>query len=240
MTFTIIATSKKDEQIGLGTASCGLFTGTICPIVWPSGVFIGTSQAYVNRTIKQEIHKHTNYGTLTGIEEELKSHDPYFEYRQIAIIGMNGQKFAHTGKETTGWSGHIVGDDYIITGNMLKSSDCLERMKEEFEKDTELPLAERLMRALEACRVGGGQFREGRDLKERAAALVVVKSHEHDVDIRVDMDEDAVLKLRQFWDTYKVYKTFMMECEEKPESLTNIHDQEKMMPLAPSIFAGEE
>lgn len=238
MTFSIVAFSPESKQIGLATASCGLFTGTICPIVCPSGRFIGTSQAFVNRTIKTDILQILGLSnTISALDEELRNSDRFFEYRQIGVIGFDGQAYAHTGKETSPVSGHLLGNNFIVLGNMLTNIECLDAMAEEFEKKSGDPLAERLLGALEACQKAGGQKAEGRMLRERAAALLVYEeTGACHLNLRVDVDEDAVAALRRNWMAYSVYDQFMVVCEEEPGALVSLEEQDRQVPHAPSIF----
>ncbi len=238
MTFSIVAFSPESKQIGLATASCGLFTGTICPVICPSGRFIGTSQAFVNRSIKTDILQILGLSnTITALDEDLRNSDRFYEYRQIGIIGFDGQAYAHTGKETTQVSGHLLGQNYVVLGNMLTNIECLDAMAEEFENTVGDPLAERLLAALEACQRAGGQKAEGRLLRERAAALLVYEeTGACHLNLRVDMDEDAVAALRRNWLAYKVYDQFMVVCEEEPGALASLEEQDSQVPYAPSIF----
>ena len=72
-------------------------------------------------------------------------------------------------------------------------------MTDAFEAGPEEPLAERLLRGLEAGNAAGGEFRQ-----IKSAALLVV--HEESfpyVDLRVDLDRDPLAQLRYLWELDK-------------------------------------
>lgn len=238
MTFSIIAYDTEMKQLGLGTASCGMFTGSICPIVCTQGEFIGTSQAYVSKVIKGETSRLIAESTpFQLLDEKLRSFDKYYEYRQLAIMKSDGSIFVHTGQKTSPESGHVKGKNFAIVGNMLTDKNSLNAMAIQFEKSKDLPLAKRLLAALEACKKEGGQKANGRLLKERAAALCVIDQEGSKmVDLRVDMSDNALAKLRNLWEAFSIYKGFMQDCEQSPENLSSLEEQEISMPMAPSIY----
>lgn len=241
MTFTIIAAPQATDQLGLGIASCGMFTGGLCPFFefGPSMTYIGTSQAFVSRSIKAKIRELLEGdGALLSIDigEDLSRFDSDFRYRQIALIDSSGRSYVHTGSKVTGFAGHIIADDFVVIGNMLRDEECLQSMASSFASTEELPLAERLLCALEACSRAGGQMVDGRALRERAASLLVIDSGYRNVDIRVDMDAHALDRLRSLWQTYTVYGSLARACESAPQEVPRPGTQEALLPLAPSIF----
>lgn len=238
MTFSILAYSAKTKQIGLAQASCGLFTGSVCPIVCPSGKFIGTTQAYVNRNIKTDIlHVLALSNSIISLDAELKALDNHYKYRQIAILGFDGQAYAHTGENVTGQAGHYVAENFIVSGNMLTNIECLDAMSEEFERGSELVFAERLLNSLIVCQKAGGQKAEGRYLRERAANLMVYdEAGSCHINLRIDMAVDSVKALTELWRAYRVYNQFMEVAERSPENLKSLSEQDNLMPFAPSIF----
>ena len=58
-----------------------------------------------------------------------------------------------------GWRGHFTGEGYAVMGNLLASEEVIATMAGVFEAATEEPLAERLVRALEAGQEAGGDMR---------------------------------------------------------------------------------
>ena len=68
-------------------------------------------------------------------------------------------------------------------------------------------LPERLLAALEAGRDAGGQASaDGTHLPERSAALIVRGADiVEDLDLRIDLHDDAVGELRRLYERYRVY-----------------------------------
>jgi len=63
----------------------------------------------------------------------LKS-DPWKEHRQVIIIDINRRKAAFTGKANFDFKGHIVGENYVVAGNLLASENVIIEMAKAFEK----------------------------------------------------------------------------------------------------------
>jgi uncharacterized Ntn-hydrolase superfamily protein len=129
--------------------------------------------------------------------ETMLREDPERERRQVIMIDKDGRTAAFTGKETIDWKGHLVGEGYVVAGNMLVGSRVIEAMAQTFES-TEGDLAERLMKALEAGQEGGGD-RRGRV----SAALVVAgqKGTSPLLNLRIDKHPDPVGELRRIFET---------------------------------------
>jgi uncharacterized Ntn-hydrolase superfamily protein len=121
------------------------------------------------------------------------------ESRQVIIIDKDGRKAAFTGKETISWKGHLIGKDFVIAGNLLVGDAVIEAMAQAF-KDSEGSLAERLMRALEAGQLAGGDKR-GRV----SAALLVTSAKDRAalpiLDLRVDEHDNPLEELRRIFES---------------------------------------
>ena len=94
-------------------------------------------------------------------------------------------------------------------GNVLVGPEVIDAMSETFTSCANLPLAERLLSALEAGRdAGGQQAPEGRRYDERSALLRIIGAgpgyrEVSAIDLRVDMATDAVSRLRDTLTTYR-------------------------------------
>ena len=142
----------------------------------------------------------TGFSPQKALEAMLKK-DPDRESRQVIIIDKDGRKAAFTGKETIDWKGHLIGKDYVVAGNLLVGDKVIEAMAQTFE-GSEGPLAERLMRALEAGQEAGGDKR-GRV----SAAMLVAGENQRGalpiLDLRVDEHENPVKELRRIFESCK-------------------------------------
>ena len=107
----------------------------------------------------------------------------HFEFLvEQGIIDRAGRIAAHTGAACIDWCGHRAGRDYSMAGNMLAGPRVLADTAAAFEAENALPLALRLIVAMEAGEAAGGDKR-GR----QAAALIVCTTEAYrSLDLRVD------------------------------------------------------
>ena len=212
-TFTILARSQETGAFGLGIATYSLASGgRICHVA--SGVGTVSVQAFPDprlvpvamSLLGQQIPPPLVLGAL-------KSIDPHWEYRQIGIVGRTGVCACHTGKHARPWAGHVIGDGFLVMGNVLAGSQVLDEMASAFLDSREETLAERLLRAIEGGRDAGGQMPP---YNERSAAISVFESEPYPiVDLRVDVHTDAVTELRKAYETYRPYIPLYYELRPK-------------------------
>jgi len=103
---------------------------------------------------------------------KLLADDALRERRQLGLIDMQGRSAAHSGSENGAWAGSRQGRNYTVQGNILVGAEVIESVAAHFES-TEgigMPLAERLILALEAGHKKGGDRRWG--LSQSAALRV--------------------------------------------------------------------
>lgn len=113
------------------------------------------------------------------------------EKRQLSIVDAEGNSVAHTGCATDPWCGHRTGPDYAVAGNMLVGEETITVMAEAFEASASQSAPNRLLAALDAGQVAGGDKR-GR----RSAALYIVRDDPFPyLDLRVDEHPDPVVEL---------------------------------------------
>jgi uncharacterized Ntn-hydrolase superfamily protein len=124
--------------------------------------------------------------------------DPGRGVRQLGMVDAAGRSSAFSGDECTPWYGHASGRNFAAQGNMLIRGETVTSMAEAFRQTdaSDLDLAERLLRALEAGQAQGGDKR-GR----QCAALLVVDREEYPLwDLRVDEHPQPVAELRRVHD----------------------------------------
>ena len=120
------------------------------------------------------------------------------------MVDANGRTAAFTGKACVDWKGHLVGENYVVAGNMLVDAQVIQAMAEAFESIGG-ELEERLLVALEAGQKAGGDKRG-----KRSAALLVVKRREYRgvrpfIDLRVDYHEEPLEELRRIFEAYRAW-----------------------------------
>ena len=94
---------------------------------------------------------------------QLLASDEQRESRQVGIIDMKGRTAAHTGKQNNAWAGSRQGRTYTTQANIMVGPEVLDAVATTFEASevTGMPLAERMILALEAGYAKGGDKRWG-------------------------------------------------------------------------------
>jgi len=126
--------------------------------------------------------------------------------RQVAMLDAQGRTAVWTnGGESAGdpgaWRGHHCGVDYCAQGNSLTGPEVVEAMARTFEA-ARGTLAERMLEAVEAGQVAGGDARG----KQTALVLVVrplsgsTATNDRVLDFRVDDHPEPLVELRRLMD----------------------------------------
>jgi uncharacterized Ntn-hydrolase superfamily protein len=188
-TFSILAISPDSGLMGVAVASGSTSVGDRVPHAKP-GVGVIATQAYTNVT----------YG-IKGLEllasglspkqtlDRLLMEDSGRELRQAAIMDFKRRKAVFTGANTPEFRAEIVGESYIVIGNLLAEKEVVKSMAEEFERSSG-DLAWRMAKALKAGSESGGDRRG-----EKSAALIVVSTEKVEVEIKVDKHVNPVGEL---------------------------------------------
>ncbi|MCC7177425.1 MAG: DUF1028 domain-containing protein [Acidobacteria bacterium] len=95
--------------------------------------------------------------------EQLLADDEGRESRQLGMIDMKGRAAAHTGKGNGAWAGSRQGPNYTVQANIMVGPEVVEAVAATFEatEGTGMPLAERMILAMEAGQAKGGDRRWG-------------------------------------------------------------------------------
>ena len=170
MTYSIVARDEKTGELGVAVQSHFFSVGSV--VTWArAGVGAVATQAMVD----------IKYGPL-GLElmsggrsapealSALLKADKSADSRQVAMVDAKGLVAAHTGSKCLPHAGHVVGKGFSCQGNIMKSERVWGAMKAAFERNHEMPLAERMVAALESAEDAGGDIRG----KQSSAILVVV------------------------------------------------------------------
>lgn len=95
--------------------------------------------------------------------QQLLADDQQRESRQVGVIDMKGRSAAHTGKQNGNWAGSRQGLNYTVQANIMVGPEVVEAVAKTFEasEGTGMPLAERMILAMEAGYARGGDRRWG-------------------------------------------------------------------------------
>lgn len=189
-TFSILARSYRPKLMGVAVATGSNYVGERVPHAKP-GVGVIATQAYTNVAYGVEgIELLTQGLSPKEVLDRLLMEDPGRELRQVAMMDFEGRKAVFTGSKVPRSWGEILGEDYIVIGNLLADKEVVKRMAEGFGRSRG-DLAWRLVCALKAGSEGGGDKRG-----EKSAALVVVGIDNWNVELKVDVSKDPIEELR--------------------------------------------
>jgi len=98
-----------------------------------------------------------------AVLNQLLADDAARESRQVGVIDMKGRAAAHTGKQNGNWAGSKQGRNYTVQANIMVGPEVVDAVSATFEstEGTGMPLAERMILALEAGYAKGGDRRWG-------------------------------------------------------------------------------
>ena len=207
-TYSIVARDTKTGEMGVGVQSHYFSVGSI--VSWgESGVGVVATQSLVNASFGLRGLELLKQGKSP--EEALNfliSEDEGRDVRQVAILDAQGRVATHTGTKCIIHAGHIVGDNFSVQANMMLTDKVWSAMAKNFESNANLPLAERIINAMEAAETVGGDIRG----KQSAAILLVdgkeAKNKWEDklIDLRVEDHEEPVKELKRLLKLYRAYK----------------------------------
>ena len=200
MTFTVIA--RQDGMLGIAQCTNPLSVGGRCPFI-RANVGAVSSQAYTDPGLGPLAIELLTLGySPDKVLKELAESDPDFAWRQVGIVDRHGRAAVHTGDSNKDNKGSIVGTDYLVMGNYLKTDQVVENMSRAFEDSAGAILEDRLLAAITAGRDAGG------DLGGQRSSVILVYDTEPyaRTDLRIDWapgpDEDAIeamTKLLAIW-----------------------------------------
>ncbi|MFN2262238.1 MAG: DUF1028 domain-containing protein [Psychroflexus sp.] len=236
-TFSILARDSETGQMAVAVQSHWFSVGTVVP--WgQSGVGVVATQSFVNEAYGYEgLKLMAKNQKPSEVLDKLRSEDKGEAFRQVAMMSNDGEIAAFTGDKCVQDARHIVGENYSIQANMMVSENVVYNMRQAFEEHTGLPLAERVVKALEAGQAAGGDIRG-----KQSAALIVVDSepsklpwNDKLVDLRVDDHNNPIEELSRLLNVHRAYE-FMaqgdlaMENGDSKSALQAYHQAEKLLP----------
>ena len=193
MTWSIVAHDPSTGAFAVAVTTCAFAVGASCPFV-RSGVGAVSTQSMTNRYLGPAVLDGMARGLspAAAIEGALAG-DEGKGLRQIHAVDRHGRTAAFTGANCVEWCGDLSSNAVSFAGSMLTGPAVLADTYAAFVTNTDLPLAERLIAALEAGEAAGGD-RRGR----QSAALVLTTTEDFpDLSIRVDDHEAPLAELRR-------------------------------------------
>ncbi|WP_179107181.1 DUF1028 domain-containing protein [Sediminibacillus massiliensis] len=205
-TFSIVGYDPDTGEHGIAVQSKFIAVGSVVP--WAkANIGAVATQAFANPSYGPRGLELLEAGkTAQEAIDLLIKDDPDREHRQVGIVDAQGNSASFTGDKCYNWAGGIQGDNYAAQGNILVNKETVTEMGRAYE-NSEGPLAERLIGALEAAQSAGGDSRG-----KQSAALYVVKEkggygqfNDRLVDLRVDDHPEPIKELRRLYNLQQLY-----------------------------------
>jgi len=194
MTWSLLA-REPNGTFGVAIASKFFAVGALC-VHTQRGVGAVSTQALMNPLLGPLGLKFMQSGlTSQQVMHDLLQTDAGREQRQVHVLPLHGEAVAHTGTSCIDWCGHVSGQNFSIAGNMLAGPQVLAETARVFEATEGMPLAERLILAMQAGEEAGGDKRG----KQSAALRIHADEDYLQLDLRVDDHEEPLLELRRLY-----------------------------------------
>jgi uncharacterized Ntn-hydrolase superfamily protein len=205
-TYSIAACDLERGEWGVGVQSKFLAAGSIVPWAEP-GVGAVATQALANPRYGPDGLAYLRDGlpadeTVVALVEADEGRDD----RQVGIVDAQGRAATYTGKACLDWAGGKTGPGYAAQGNILVSEETVAGLVHGFEANAGRPLAERIVEALAAAQLAGGDRRG----QQAAGLLVVQKDGGYGgmddvlVDLRVDDHSEPVVELKRLYGMHQL------------------------------------
>lgn len=162
-TFSLCAIDPETGESGVAVTTRVPFVGRAVPWVRAGVGAVATQSWTVVEYGRQGLDLLEQGLSPQEALDAMLEDDDGRELRQLGIIDMRGRSAAHTGAENGAWAGSRQGKHYTVQGNILVGSEVVEAVAAHFESTAglDMPLAERMILALEAGQHRGGDKRWG-------------------------------------------------------------------------------
>jgi len=187
-TFSIVARDSITGEMAVGVQSHWFSVGVLVP--WgKSGVGVVATQSFVNPAYGPKGLELMEKGkSSVSALKELVAKDEGKDYRQVAFLDATGKASAFTGEKCVESALQHVGNNFSVQANMMLNDNVVPAMAKAFKEYANLPLAERVVKVLQAAQAAGGDIRG-----KQSAALIVVGPdkvenswEDKKIDLRVD------------------------------------------------------
>jgi uncharacterized Ntn-hydrolase superfamily protein len=200
-TYSLVACDLVAREWGIAVQSKFPAVGAVVPWAEPEIGAVAT-QALANvsygprglELLRDGLSAQETISRVTEADEDR-------DHRQAGVVDAQGRAATYTGSSCLEWAGGVTGDGYAAQGNILVSGETVTALARTFEATAPRPLAERLLEALAAAQLAGGDRRG-----QQSAALLVVKrdsgygaSSDVLVDLRVDDHATPIEELHRLY-----------------------------------------
>jgi uncharacterized Ntn-hydrolase superfamily protein len=162
-TFSLCAIDPVTGQSGAGVTTRVPFVGRAVPHVRAGIGAVCTQASTVVEYGPRGLDLMANGVEPQAVLQQLLADDAQRESRQVGVIDMKGRSGAHTGKNNGNWAGSRQGLNYTVQANIMVGPEVVEAVARHFEstEGSGMPLAERMILAMDAGQSKGGDRRWG-------------------------------------------------------------------------------
>jgi uncharacterized Ntn-hydrolase superfamily protein len=221
MTWSIVAYDPNTDAFAVAVATKAFAVGASCPFV-RAGVGAVSTQSMTNRYLGPAILDAMQRGLPPAAANEgALAGDEGRGIRQVHAVDRHGCIAAWTGKNCVAWCGSVSAAGISVAGNMLAGEKTISATLAAWKANPALTMPDRLMRAMEAGEVAGGDRRG----KQSAAMLMVTTEDFPDLNIRVDDHANPLPELRRLlsiWKQEGVPRLGIAPSKANPSGLTDL------------------
>lgn len=236
-TFSIVARDSITGEMAVGVQSHWFSVGS--SVSWgKAGVGVVATQSFINPAYGPNgLELMAEGKNATAALEELVAKDEGKAFRQVAFLDASGEAAAFTGEKCVEAASHRVGSNFSVQANMMLNDEVVPAMEKAFKEHHDLPLAERVVKVLQAAQAAGGDIRG-----KQSAALIVVGAEEVEnpweekkIDLRVDDHEEPLVELERLLTVARAYEymnrgDLAMEDGDVQEALKQYGEAQKLFP----------
>jgi uncharacterized Ntn-hydrolase superfamily protein len=207
MTFSLVGRCARTGMLGLVVASSSPAVAARC--AWArGGVGAVATQNITDPSLAPQVLDLMELGrSAAGALNEVIAKAPFTEYRQLAAIDAAGTTASYSGARTLGAHNSSSGKDCLAAGNILADEKVTAAMVRAFQQRPQNHLADRLLDALCAGAVAGGE--EG---PVRSSGLLVADKVTWPVtDLRVDWHDDPITELARLWAVWRPHEAAYLQ-----------------------------
>jgi uncharacterized Ntn-hydrolase superfamily protein len=199
MTFSLVGRCARTGMLGVVVTSSSPAVAARCAWARANVGAVATQNVTDPALGPQVLDRIESGRSAADALGEVMTRAPHAAYRQLAVIDAQGRTASYSGAHTLGRHSSRAGNDCLATGNLLADEQVTAAMVQAFEQRPRDHLAERLLAALRAGEVAGGEKGPVRS----CGLLVVDKVAWPVTDLRVDWHDDPLTELERLWTMWR-------------------------------------
>ncbi|MDP4589404.1 MAG: DUF1028 domain-containing protein [Candidatus Nanopelagicales bacterium] len=198
MTISIAARCERTGAFGVAISSSSPAVGSRCPNV-RAGIGAVSSQNITDPRLGPALLDALESGLAAQAAlDSISAVATHPEFRQLTVVDAIGAAAVFSGAKSLGINAEVTANNVAAAGNMLANDGVIQAMVDSFAATPDKELADRLIGALEAGVAAGGEAGP----VHSAAVLVATQVSWPTTNLRVDWDENPIVKLREIYEVW--------------------------------------